>query len=86
MNRLKWRWSRVLSAAKPYHPSGQRAVEQTMLEIPEVRPRVIRLRTYRTQCGHCQQTVSSTHPLQVSQATGAAGTHLGPRAWDSPPR
>jgi hypothetical protein len=51
-----------------------------MLEIPEVRPRVIRLRTYRTKCGHCQQTVSSTHPLQVSQATGAAGTHLGPRA------
>jgi hypothetical protein len=61
-------------------PSGQRAVEQTILEIPEVRPRVIRLRTYRTECGHCQQTVSSTHPLQVSPATGAAGTHLGPRA------
>ena len=60
--------------------SGQRAVEQTILEIPEIRPRVIRLRTYRTECGHCQQTVSSTHPLQVSQATGAAGTHLGPRA------
>jgi len=60
--------------------SGQRAVEQTILEIPEVRPRVIRLRTYRTKCGHCQQTVSSTHPLQVSPATGAAGTHLGPRA------
>ncbi|WP_152624669.1 IS66 family transposase [Leptolyngbya iicbica] len=60
--------------------SDQRAVEQTILEIPEIHPRVIRLRTYRTECGACQQTVSSTHPLQVSQATGAAGTHLGPRA------
>jgi len=30
-----------------------------------------------SKCGHCQQTVSSTHPLQVSQATGAA---LGPCA------
>ena len=60
--------------------ADQRAVEQTILEIPEIRPRVIRLRTYRTECGHCQQSVSSTHPLQVSSATGAAGTHLGPRA------
>lgn len=60
--------------------ADQRAVEQTILEIPEMRPRVIRLRTYRTTCGHCQQPVSSTHPLQVSPATGAAGTHLGPRA------
>lgn len=57
----------------------QRVVEQTILDIPEIRPRVIRLRTYRTECGHCQQTVSSTYPLQVSQATGAAGTHLGPQ-------
>lgn len=60
--------------------AGQRAVEQTILEIPVIQPRVIRLRTYRTQCGHCQQRVASRHPLQVSQATGAAGTHLGPRA------
>lgn len=60
--------------------SEQRAVAQTILEIPEIRPRVIRLRTYRNDCEHCQQRVSSTHPLQVSQATGAAGTHLGPRA------
>lgn len=60
--------------------ADQRAVEQTILEIPEIRPQVIRLRTYRMTCEHCQQPVSSTHPLQVSQATGAAGTHLGPRA------
>ena len=59
---------------------AQRAVEQTILEVPVIQPRVIRLRTYRSQCQQCQQSVSSTHPLQVSQAIGAAGTHLGPRA------
>lgn len=59
---------------------GQRAVEQTILEVPVIQPRVICLRTYRSECGHCQQKVSSTHPLQVSSAMGAAGTHLGPRA------
>ncbi|MBE9103385.1 IS66 family transposase [Vacuolonema iberomarrocanum] len=58
----------------------QRAVEQTIVEIPPVRPRVIRLRTYRNHCEHCQQAVRSQHPLQVSTAVGAAGTHLGPRA------
>jgi transposase len=58
----------------------QRAVEQTILEVPVIQPRVVRLRTYRSQCQQCQQSVSSTHPLQVSQAIGAAGTHLGPRA------
>jgi len=61
-------------------PSQQRAIEQTILELPVVKPRVIRLRTYRNICEHCQHSVCSTHPLQVSTATGAAGTHLGPRA------
>lgn len=60
--------------------SGQRAIEQTILELPVVQPRVIRLRTYRNHCEQCQRTVQSHHPLQVSTAVGAAGTHLGPRA------
>lgn len=58
----------------------QRVIEQTILELPVVQPRVIRLRTYGNHCGQCQQTVRSHHPLQVSVAVGAAGTHLGPRA------
>ena len=58
----------------------QRPLEQTILEIPVVQPRVIRLRTYRNHCQQCQQTVRSEHPLQVSTAVGAAGTQLGPRA------
>lgn len=61
-------------------PGKQRALPQTILELPVVVPRVIRLRTYRNECEHCQRSVRSHHPLQVSRATGAAGTHLGPRA------
>ncbi|MEO0887303.1 MAG: transposase [Cyanobacteria bacterium J06648_10] len=57
----------------------QRAIEQTIIEAPVVVPRIIRLRTYRNHCEHCDKPVSSHHPLQVSRATGAAGTHLGPR-------
>jgi hypothetical protein len=55
-------------------------IEQTLIDLPPVTPQVIRLRTYRQQCPECQRQVASTHPLQVSTATGAAGTHLGPRA------
>lgn len=58
----------------------QRVIEQTILELPVLKPRVIRLRTYRNQCQQCQRSVQSHHPLQVSVAVGAAGTHLGPRA------
>jgi transposase len=57
-----------------------REIEQYIEELPVIRPQVTRLRTYETACTNCGQTVSSRHPLQVSQATGAAGTHLGPRA------
>ncbi|MBM3852525.1 MAG: IS66 family transposase, partial [Verrucomicrobia bacterium] len=54
--------------------------EQFIEDIPEVRPHVTRLRTYEATCTHCQRTVRSRHPLQVSLATGAAGSHLGPHA------
>lgn len=59
---------------------NQRVIEQVIIEAPVVIPRIIRLRTYRNHCDHCDAQVSSHHPLQVSTATGAAGTHLGPRA------
>ncbi len=55
-------------------------LEQTILEIPPVKPQVIRLRTYRQTCPHCQQLAESHHRLQVSKARGAASTHLGPRS------
>lgn len=55
------------------------AVEPFIEEIPPVRPRVTRLVTYRGVCAACGD-VHSTHPLQTSLATGAAGVQLGPRA------
>jgi hypothetical protein len=54
-------------------------IEQFIEEIPPVRPRVTHLVTYRGQCPHCGE-VQSTHPLKTSDATGAAGAQLGPRA------
>jgi len=58
----------------------QHPIEQFIEEIPVVRPRVTRLRTYEATCACCGETARSRHPLQVSQATGAAAVQLGPRA------
>jgi transposase len=58
-------------------------LEQTIIELPAVRPVVVRLITYRGQCRRCARVVQSAHPLQVSRACGAAGTQLGPRALAS---
>ena len=58
----------------------RQALEQTIVELPVVRPHLTRLVTWRAYCRHCQREVRSSHPRQVSTATGAAGTHLGARA------
>lgn len=56
-----------------------RPVRQVIEDIPAVVVRRLHLTTYRGHCPHCG-TVRSTHPEQVSTATGAAGTHVGRRA------
>jgi len=56
-----------------------RAVTQYIEDLPPVRPHVTELVTYRGTCPRCG-SVASTHPLQMSMASGAAGTHLGPQA------
>lgn len=56
-----------------------RPIEQTIIEIPPCAPETLRLITHRNRCRRCRRQVASSHPLQVSQASGAAGTHLGPR-------
>lgn len=61
-------------------PETDETLEQTLIEAPPARPHVIRLVTHRNSCRGCGRRVASTHPLQVSTAGGAAGTHLGPRA------
>lgn len=55
------------------------ACRQYIEDLPPIRPRVIQLTTYLAHCPCCGP-VRSTHPLQVSTATGAAGTHLSARA------
>jgi transposase len=62
------------------HWVDEQEIEQFIEEIPEISPRVTRLRTYEAACARCGQRTGSRHPLQVSQATGAAAVHLGPRA------
>jgi transposase len=52
---------------------------QYIEELPPVRPVVTRLTTWKGICSQCGE-VHSTHPLQVSQAQGAAEVQLGPRA------
>ena len=54
-------------------------IEQYIEDLPEVRPHVTQLITYTGRCRRCG-CVRSSHPLQTSVATGAAGVHLGARA------
>ena len=56
------------------------AIQQTIIELPVVRPMVVRLITHRGRCERCGTEAEGRHPLQVSRASGAAGTQLGPRA------
>ncbi len=53
--------------------------EQFIEDLPPTRPHVTRLVTYTDRCPRCGE-VRSTHPMQVSIATGAAKVHLGARA------
>lgn len=59
--------------------NGVQPCVQYIEDIPLVRPFVTKLTTYAGTCPCCGD-VRSTHPLQVSIASGAAGTHLGGRA------
>ena len=52
---------------------------QFIEECPVIKPVRTKLTTFTGWCAECGE-VESTHPLQTSRATGAAGTHLGPRA------
>jgi transposase len=54
--------------------------EQYVSDIPKIEPIITRYITYSGYCGDCHQRVRSRHPEQTSQATGAAGVMVGPRA------
>jgi transposase len=54
--------------------------EQFVSDIPKIQPLITRYVTYSGYCGGCHRRVRSRHPEQTSQATGAAGVMVGPRA------
>lgn len=54
--------------------------EQTVTDIPVVEVKNTRYITYSGYCRTCHRRVRSQHPDQISNATGAAGTMIGPRA------
>jgi len=54
--------------------------EQYMADIPVMVPVITRYVTYSGYCADCHKRVRSRHPEQISQATGAAGVLVGPRA------
>jgi transposase len=56
------------------------AHEQYMADIPVIVPIITRYVTYSGYCVDCHKRVRSRHPEQISQASGAAGVLIGPRA------
>jgi transposase len=57
-----------------------RVAEQIQEELPVVRPHVRRFQVHIGRCCACGRRVQGRHPLQTSDALGAARSHLGPQA------
>lgn len=53
---------------------------QYVTDIPVIEVKTTHFITYSGYCRECQKRVRSRHPDQTSQATGAAGVLVGPRA------
>ena len=49
-------------------------------DIPPVKPLIRRFDVHFGRCVRCKRPVRGRHPLQTSDALGAAGVHIGPRA------
>ncbi len=58
----------------------RRQHEQFVIDLPEVQPVITRFVTESGYCCRCHQRMRSWHPDQISEATGAAGVVVGPRA------
>jgi transposase len=54
--------------------------EQYVADIPIMVPVITRYVSYSGYCAECKKRVRSQHPEQISQAAGAAGVLVGPRA------
>ena len=58
----------------------RRVVSQYLEELPIQRPVVSEFRVAVGQCRRCHRRVQGRHPLQTSDALGAAAVQLGPQA------
>lgn len=59
---------------------GVRVATQYQEELPVQRPIVRAFRVHIGQCRRCRRRVQGRHPLQTSDALGAAAVQLGPQA------
>ena len=57
-----------------------RVAAQYQEELPDVRPLVRRFDVAIGRCTACGRCLQGRHPLQTSNALGAAGVQLGPQA------
>jgi hypothetical protein len=62
------------------HLQAIRKQQQFVTDIPVVEVKTTQFVTYSGYCTSCHRRVRSHHPEQTSQATGAAGVMVGPRA------
>jgi transposase len=58
----------------------ERVAAQQVEDLPEPRPLTIRYEVHVGRCRSCGRRVQPRHPEQTSDALGAAGSQLGPRA------
>jgi transposase len=58
----------------------ERVATQHVEDLPEPRPLSIRYEVHVGRCRSCGRRVQPRHPAQTSDALGAAGAQLGPRA------
>lgn len=77
----------VIAVPLPRHcPSCHGAIAETRVaaqvqeDLPIVRPHIRRFDVSVGRCRRCGRRVQGRHPLQTTDALGAASTHLGPQA------
>jgi transposase len=58
----------------------EHVADQYQTDIPPVTPHVTHFRVHLGRCRRCGKLLRGRHPRQTSQAAGAAGSSLGPRA------
>ena len=60
------------------HVAVERVAAQYQEDVPDVRPLVRRFDVEVGRCAQCRRRVQGRHPLQTSDALGAAGVQWGP--------